>query len=122
MNDKKRILVAEDEVIIAECLIQDLRDVGYEADYVTSGEKVVSFVEKAEYDIILMDIHLSGRLNGIKAAKQIAVKHDVPFLFITGYDEEYLYEEAKEVKPIAYVHKPIEVEEIIKLLDSHFSK
>ena len=123
MNRKIKILLAEDEALIAHCLKMELELNGYDVcSFVASGEEAVEIAKKEDPNIILMDIHLSGKMNGIEAAKKIIEHNKIPIIFMTGYNEKAIYECAQKVNPVAYLEKPIEIFEIQPIIDSVFEK
>jgi len=111
MNDK--ILVVEDETVIAMELELQLKRMGY--DVVGRVDSGVGAIEKATElrpDLILMDIVMPGGMDGIAASKQIISKHNIPVIFLTAYaDEEYI-KRAREVGPFGYLVKPYEGREL----------
>jgi two-component system, response regulator PdtaR len=116
-----KILIVEDEVMIAECIKLDLEDEGYTVyDYVTSGEKAVKVTENRETDLILMDINLSGKIDGIEAAKEIIDRDNIPIIFMTGYDENSIFDRAQELHPVAYLHKPVDISDLNPILEFIF--
>ncbi len=111
MNDK--ILVVEDETIIAMELELQLKKMGY--DVVGRAGSGVVAIEKATElhpDLILMDIVMPGGMDGIGASKQIISTQNIPVIFLTAYaDEEYI-KRAREVGPFGYIVKPYEEREL----------
>ncbi len=106
---KTRILVVEDESIIAADIVMSLRNLGYEViATVPSGEQAISKVEADNPDIILMDIVLKGRMDGIEAAEQIHSRFRVPVVFLTAYADEKTLERAKITGPFGYIMKPFQ--------------
>ena len=89
-----RILIVEDELLVAENIKELLISDGYTiAGICSSGEEAIEFFEKMNPDLILMDIRLSGKLDGIQTAE--AIHRDlkrVPILFISAYGEEMIEE------------------------------
>lgn len=107
MESKPKILVAEDEAIIAMDLRATLLRMGYE---VTSVENnALAVIQKAEQDkpdIILMDIILIGSLDGIEAAKIITYKHYIPIIYITALKDEQTIKRAFLPEPYLFLMKP----------------
>ena len=123
MTKKKiRLLIAEDEVIIAQCLTIELELEGYEVcKYVATGEEAVIETAKAKPDAVLMDINLTGEIDGIEAAKEIIRNNNVPIIFMTGFTESNIFKKAQELNPVAYLEKPVEVYDITPILEKLFS-
>jgi len=116
---KKKILIIENEILIASWLKMQLEDEGYEVyDPITYGEEALKFVKTAKPDITLMDIHLNGEIDGIETAKKLFEGNKTDIIFITGYQEDHVIERAKQVKHLAYLIKPIDVQEIINVIES----
>ncbi|MFW6112601.1 MAG: sensor histidine kinase [Chloroflexota bacterium] len=115
---KKRILVVEDEYVIAREIQLGLRELGYTVvDIATSGEE--SIEKTGEHspdlvlmDIVLMDIVLKGEMDGIEAAKEIRSRYDVPVVYLTAYPDENTMERAKTSEPYGYLIKPFEEREL----------
>ncbi|MFH2132936.1 MAG: PAS domain S-box protein [bacterium] len=105
---KPKILIVEDEVIIAEYLAKTVDKIGYEvAGKLTSGEKAISAVAELKPDLILMDIRLGGAMDGIEAAEQISNAWNIPIIFLSAFADQGLVDRAKLVRPCGYMVKPI---------------
>ncbi|MFH0968718.1 MAG: response regulator [Methanobacteriota archaeon] len=99
--------MVEDEAIVAESIASKLRRFGYQvAGPVSTGEEAVRIAGEVRPDIILMDIHLAGIIDGIDAAEEIAGKFHIPVIFLTAYADDKTLERAKEAKPFGYLVKP----------------
>ncbi len=110
---KSRILIVEDEVIVSKYIEACLTNLGYEITGVyTSGEEAVLNAEENNPNLILMDIRLSGKMNGTEAATKIAEMMDVPIIFLTAYTDEKTIEMAKESDPYGYLVKPFYEKEL----------
>jgi len=109
----KKILVVEDESIIAMELELYLKKMGYEVvGRASSGVEAIAKARELRPDLILMDIVMQGEKNGIDASEEIISEMDVPVIFLTAYaDEEYI-ERAKKVGPFGYIVKPYEDREL----------
>lgn len=113
MRKKARILVVEDEHVIAEDIARILRNFGYEVPaIVSSGEDSIKIVKKSPPDLVLMDIMLEGEMNGIEAAGQIYSHFGVPVVYITAYADDERLERAKQTGPFGYILKPFEGREL----------
>ncbi|MCK5050985.1 MAG: response regulator [Candidatus Cloacimonetes bacterium] len=118
-----KILLAEDEILIAQCLKMELELNGYDVcSFVARGEEAVEIAKVEKPNIILMDIHLSGKMDGIEAAKKINEHKNIPIIFMTGYNDITIYERAQKINPVAYLEKPIEIFEFKPIIDSIFNK
>jgi len=105
---KKKIIVVEDEVIVAKDIAESLEKIGYEVvNTFSKGEKLLSFLEKEnKIDLILMDNMLSGNITGIETAGKIKEKYNIPVVFLTAYADEKTIDKAKIVEPYGYIIKP----------------
>ncbi len=92
---------------MAESIASKLRKFGYGvAGPVPTGEEAVSMAEEVRPDVVLMDIHLAGTIDGIDAARDISEAFRIPVIFLTAYADEQTLERAKEAKPFGYLIKP----------------
>lgn len=108
-----RILVVEDEQIVAEDLKMTLEALGYQvAGIASSGEKAVELAKKENPDLILMDIMLAGEMDGISAASQIRATQDIPVIYVTAFADSTLLERAKQTTPYGYIVKPFNGREV----------
>ncbi len=102
-----RILIAEDEAIVAEDLALSLRDLGYQiVGTVSTAELAVQLAEESKPDLILMDIRLRGEVDGIQASEQIRSRLDIPVIFLTAYEKEDVLSRAKVTEPYGFLAKP----------------
>ncbi len=109
----KRILVVEDEIITAEDIKESLLDMGYTVlALVSSGEEAIIKVEDNEPDLVLMDIVLSGEMDGIETAKQIRLRFNIPVVYLTAYSDKIILERAKITEPFGYILKPFNEREL----------
>ncbi|MDD1685875.1 PAS domain S-box protein [Methanoregula sp.] len=113
VQKRKSILIVEDEAISAMNLKTTLISLGYRVTGIaSSGERAIEMADEETPDLILMDIHLAGRLSGIEAAEQILVRHSVPVIYVTAYADPGLVNRAKLTKPYGYIIKPYDEREI----------
>lgn len=110
---KIKILVVEDEMIIADNICDTLTDLGY----VVLGPAInyteaIAIMEKETPDIAMLDIQLSGRKTGIDIAKKIKETYNFPFIFLTSNTDFATVNEAKKTLPPAYLIKPFTKEEL----------
>lgn len=104
-----RVLVVEDEMIVAEDLRRTLQQLGYEvSSIVATGEAVRRQVEIDQPDLILMDIGLKGSMDGIEAAQELNSRHVVPIVYLTAYTDPETLKRAKLTNPFGYIIKPFE--------------
>jgi len=104
-----RILVIEDEAIVAADIQDRLEALGYEvAGWGTTGAEALDLARSSKPDLILMDIMLKGPMNGIQAAHLVRVELSLPVIFLTANSDEAVLEQAKISEPFAYLLKPFE--------------
>lgn len=107
MMKGNKIMVVEDESIIAEDIRMSLINKGYVVPCVASmGEVAVEKAREHKPDLILMDIMLGGKMDGIEAAGIIHSKYDIHVIFLTAYCDEKILERAKVTEPFGYLIKP----------------
>jgi signal transduction histidine kinase/AmiR/NasT family two-component response regulator len=104
---QKRILVVEDERIIADDIRRSLLKMGYGVtSIVNSGEKAIIEAAEQKPDLVLMDIILKGKMDGIEAAEQIRSRFNTPVVFLTAFADDKILERAKATGPFGYIVKP----------------
>lgn len=113
-NMKKiNILIVEDEGIIAQGLKSQLESLGYNIiGIASSGSEAIKKVKKTRPDIILIDINLNGKIDGVETSKRISRILDIPVIFITANSDEATLRRAKIAKPFGYLIKPVEKREL----------
>ncbi|MBP1945232.1 methanogen output domain 1-containing protein [Methanobacterium petrolearium] len=110
---KSRILVVEDEAIVAMGIKQKLEELDYQViDIVYTGEDAVKTALETEPDLILVDIVLKGNMDGIEAASKIRKQLDVPIIYLTAYSDEEVLERARRTEPYGYIIKPFKKSEL----------
>jgi signal transduction histidine kinase/CheY-like chemotaxis protein len=120
---KARIFVVEDEVIVAEVLKMNLERSGYEiAGHEIYGEAVVESVARSKPNLILMDIRLKGKMDGISAAIQVRERFNIPIIYLTAYGDAETVERAKETAPYGYLIKPFELETLRSTIETTLYK
>lgn len=112
-NAGARILVVEDENIVALDLRERLEGLGYRVcGMEATGDGAIGAVERLHPDLILMDIRLKGALDGIEAAQTIVLRGDFPVVFLTAYSEDRTIERARRTAPYGYILKPVQDREL----------
>ncbi len=115
--NKIKVLIVEDEVIFGMSMQRVLVMEGYEAcGPITTGEEAVQWAEKENPDLIIMDITLAGRMDGIEAARRIRSTKNAPIIFISGYQDSELLEQATALEFTQYLIKPIMPDDIKKAI------
>ena len=118
-----RILIVEDEAIVAADIKGTLKGLGYDVSAIAfSGEEALRKTEELHPDVVLMDIVLRGQMDGIEAAQQIRERFGIPSIFMTGYSEEII-KQLTTGNPFLSVIKPVDEKElhtaILKALKEH---
>ncbi len=105
--DKARILIVEDEAIVSMDLRHKLEAMGYSVPAeISSGEEAVEAASQLRPDMVLMDIRLSGEMDGIDAAQEIRRRFDIPVVYLTSHADEDTLARAKKTEPSGYILKP----------------
>jgi PAS domain S-box-containing protein len=107
------VFIVEDELIEAEDIRQTLQTQGYSvAGIARSGESALETLKNLHPDLVLMDIHLAGTMDGIDTAEQIHILYSIPVIFLTAHADETTLSRAKVTEPYGYVLKPFDEREL----------
>jgi len=118
MVTKSKILVVEDNLIVAEGIKKSLLTLGYTVSaIVSSKEEALKQTEKDQPDLVLMDIVLQGKTTGIDTAEEIRLRFDVPVVYLTAYSDEATLEKAKVTEPFGYLLKPFSDSELHSIIE-----
>jgi DNA-binding LytR/AlgR family response regulator len=116
--NRVKIAVVEDEIIIADNICESLESLGYNvlepAITYTEGK---ALIDNEQPDIVILDIHLSGKKDGVDLALYIKENYDLPFIFLTAHADKVTIERAKIVNPLAYLVKPFTKEELYSSIE-----
>ena len=113
MEQPIKILIVEDNVIIADDMQSMLEEIGYEiVDNVIVYEQAVEVLKTQQVDLVLIDIILASDKTGIDLGKHIREHYDIPFIFVTSNSDRATVENAKTVKPNGYLVKPFEQQDL----------
>ena len=105
--NKGRILIIEDEAIVADDILFCLQEAGYVVPLVcSSGEEALASLEKESVDLALVDILLAGSMDGIETARQLRINYQLPVVYLTSFTNESIIERAKSTTPTGYIVKP----------------
>jgi DNA-binding NarL/FixJ family response regulator len=119
MAEQLRLLIVEDEAILALAIEKLLTNASYTVcGKIASGERAIEAVRLVKPDIILMDIRLAGQLDGIDAAYKIRDFSETPIIFMTGYQDNATRERAIALRPRAFLTKPVGLYDLKPILDS----
>lgn len=118
----RRILVVEDEVIIAQHLQRLLRQLGYEvAGHAMSAAQALDLVREQAPDLVLIDVMLRGELDGIDLANRLRAEAPLPFVFVTSLADAATVARAKLTRPHGYLVKPFNEQEVFVALELAFT-
>ncbi len=110
---KARILIVEDEALVARDLVNMIKSLRYEVtDLVQNAKAVSQSVEKNRPDLVIMDIVLKGRVDGIEEAAILWEKYSIPVVYITSFADDLTFERARLTEPFGYLIKPYEEREL----------
>jgi PAS domain S-box-containing protein len=116
---RPRMLVVEDELIVGKEIEQNLKGFGYDViGVVAVGEVAVALASEERPDLILMDIHLRGEMDGISTAREIRKVHDVPVIFLTAYSDDGTIQRATLTEPYGYLLKPYQPKELHAVVET----
>lgn len=107
MNPVMKILIVEDEMIIGANISLQLHSLGYEVSgIVPRGEEALMHLKENQPDIVLMDINLKGKIDGVETALLMQQEYDVPIIYLTANADKTNFDRAKATHPYAFISKP----------------
>jgi len=107
MDKKFKILIVEDEMVIAANISLQLSELGYEViGILPRGEEAIPHIKIEKPDIILLDIRLKGKMDGIETAHKIQNEFNIPIIYLTANADDDHFKRAKETHPYAFISKP----------------
>jgi signal transduction histidine kinase len=110
---KTRVMVVEDERIVALNLERRLTKLGYEiSSLATSGSQALQAIERDKPDVVLMDVNIEGEIDGIETASRIPDAYNIPVIYLTAYSEEATLQRARDTRPYGFLLKPISEREL----------
>jgi CheY-like chemotaxis protein len=106
---KLKVLVVEDELIVAMNIAEQLRELGAEpVGHAKSGEQAIELAGQLSPDLVMMDVHLASSMDGISAAQVIRDRFDIPCLFLSAFSGADSLARAQLAKPAGYLAKPFD--------------
>jgi len=112
-EDKPRIAICEDEFIVALDIKNFLQRNGYDVvGTFPAAEELLALAESLNLDLVLMDIHLQGAMDGLEAASILLERWTIPVILLTAYADSPTIERAKLTHPYAYILKPYDEREL----------
>jgi len=123
MDNLIKILVVEDEMIIGAKISMQLTNLGYDVTGILPrGEEAVLHLKENKADIVLLDINLKGKIDGIETAKQIQKQSDTPVIYLTANADEATFNRAKSTKPSAFISKPFKQLDLQRAIELTISR
>jgi two-component system, LytTR family, response regulator LytT len=105
---KPKILISEDEIIIAEDIAASLEELGYETCAIDTGEDTIDMIRETQPDLVLLDINLRGKADGIEIGSRIKEEFGIPFIYLTAYADKATIDRAKKTEPDGFLVKPFD--------------
>jgi CheY-like chemotaxis protein len=113
-----RILVVEDEHIVAMGIKRMLKELGYTVTGIaSSGEDAISKAESTFPDVVLMDIMLKGEMDGVEASEKIRSRFNIPVVYLTAYSDDKILNRAKRTEPFGYIIKPFDEKDLYSSIE-----
>jgi DNA-binding NtrC family response regulator len=106
--ERKKILIVEDDKMLCTIFEMFLKEIGHEITSISrTGTDAIESCSENPADVVLMDIHLAGEIDGIEAARQIGEKYDIPVVYITGDTDRLTIEKSVLENTYGYMLKPL---------------
>jgi CheY-like chemotaxis protein len=116
--NKPKILIVEDETLVAQDIGQQLRELNYDPVAETRmGEEAIRLTEQLRPDLVLMDIQLAGEMDGITAAQIVRERFSIPVVFLTALAGDSIINQAKVTEPFGYIIKPFDERELQTVIE-----
>lgn len=107
--NKISVAIVEDEGIVAMDIRKSLQQLGYNVSFIAdSGEIALAKLKEYNVDLVLLDIVLKGKIDGIETAEIITQRMNIPVIFLTAFEDESTKERTKDIKIAGYLIKPFE--------------
>lgn len=114
-----RILLVEDERLVALSLKRQLRGLGYDViGHAASGAAAIAEAARLRPDLVLMDIHLEGEMDGVATAAELHKQFQLPVVYLTAFSSQDILERAKLTEPMGYILKPYEERELHVVIET----
>ncbi|MBK7049936.1 MAG: response regulator [Rhodoferax sp.] len=121
--NRPRILVVEDEVIVAMDIAMQLRELGFEpVGHATRGEQAIELAGQLRPDLVLMDVQLASSIDGVTAAQAIRTQFGVPVVFLSAFDSAAAYDRAALTEPAGYITKPFDDYQLRAVVEAALGK
>ena len=118
METPKRILIVEDDPLIAEDIAESLKEIGYEiAGIAYDSDEAMQMVQTVNPDLTLLDVNLDSEKDGIQIGEYIKDNYKFPFIYLTSYADKSTIERAKHTRPMAYIVKPFDERDLFTAIE-----
>lgn len=118
MMEQPAIFIVEDEAIVANDIKETVKSMGYTVSGMAkSGELALEKIKETHPDLVLMDIHLAGQMDGVTTAGRVHVLYNIPVIYLTAYADKALLDRAKLTEPYGYVIKPYDERELHSVIE-----
>lgn len=119
MKEKAKILIVEDERIVAADLKATLEKKGYDVpDIISRGEDVFQAAQTHNPDLLLMDIKLEGEMDGIQAVREIKDNLNIPIIYLSALRDDSTRQRAQKTNPFGFLYKPIQDNELLAAVET----
>jgi len=119
MNSGAKIILVEDELIIAASIAKELRRAGYDVVGIAcSAEQALAVIEEKIPQLVLMDVRIKGPVDGIQTAQQIATNFSIPVIFMSAQGDRDTLDRAKAVGAFAYLTKPVARDALMSAIEA----
>jgi CheY-like chemotaxis protein len=112
-EQKQKILIVEDELIVALHLRSLLQENDYEVLRVSSGEEAITTSSATRPNLALMDIKLNGKLDGIEAGEFLYKSFNIPIVYLTSCSDKEIFKSALKISPFGYLTKPFKAIDLL---------
>lgn len=114
-----KILIVEDELIPAANIARNLKKKGYTVmKLIKSGKAALELITKDPPDLVLMDIHLQGEMDGIETVQEMMKHYKIPVIYLTAYSDQTTRERAEKTQPYGYLVKPFNIQQIYEIIEA----
>ena len=116
--EKALVLIVEDQVLIAKSIETMIRD--HDMDVIgicKSGEEAIALTQQRMPDVVIMDIRLHGKLDGIQTAKDLQLNERIPIIYLSDYADKATVRRAKETRPANFLSKPFTEQDLLRAID-----
>jgi len=120
---KIRILVVEDDALVASYIQEVLQESGYDVSgFASTGSEALALAEEARPDLALVDIRLAGPMDGIEVACELRSRFSVSSIFLTGLYDTATVERAQIAAPLGFLQKPFRPSQVFNALEQALSR